>query len=155
MSPSLFTHPHTPLWQLCIFAKRIGSPCHYFEDMPLLSTLCIWEKMLLLIAKRVSTAIFKADIVSMGNLLIKYFIVHSCVFHNKVALWSPAFCCRHVSGSLNLPPLHSWPCAAFPGQRLDECFFSPSPNIPRHVHCTSALSLNPPPVALGPTIWCS
>lgn len=66
------------------------------------------------------------------------------------------FCFDHlpfvvdVSGSLTLPPPHSWPCAAFPGQRLDECFFSPSPNIPRHVHCTSALSLNPPPVALGP-----
>lgn len=43
----------------------------------------------------------------------------------------------------------------FQAKDLMSVFFSPSPNIPRHVHCTSALSLNPPPVALGPTIWCS
>lgn len=78
----------------------------------------------------------------------------NCVAHE--CFQCTKFCCDHlpfvvdVSGSHTPPPPHSWPCAAFPGQRLDECFFSPSPNIPRHVRCTSALSLNPPPMALGP-----
>lgn len=39
----------------------------------------------------------------------------------------------------------------FQAKDLMSVFFSPSPpNIPRHVCCTSAPSLNPPPMALGP-----
>lgn len=82
---------------------------------------------------------------------VKCFIVHSCILpYIKLS-------CGHLPFVVDMCLAHS-PCPRrtadlaqpFQAKDLMSVFFSPSPNIPRHVRCTSALSLNPPPVALGP-----
>lgn len=60
------------------------------------------------------------------------FVVDMCL--------APSPCPRHTADLVQ----------PFQAKDLMSVFLAHPPNIPRHVRCTSALSLNPPPMALGP-----
>lgn len=79
------------------------------------------------------------------------FIVHSFFLLNT------KFSCGHLPFVVDMCLAPS-PCPRcttdlvqpFQAKDLMSVFLAHPPNIPRHVRCTSALSLNPPPMALGP-----
>lgn len=50
-----------------------------------------------------------------------------------------------------LPPANSWPYTAFPGQRLDECFFYPFPQHPWACAVYIRSVIKPLPVGLEPS----